>query len=182
MPRSTTDRSLVPAVHVPRLRWVAVACCAALALGAYGLGNTAAFAKQSKVTVAAARVSGVGSVLVDAKGKTLYTLTNAGQAVPCTGQCATFWPPLLVKTGSTPKGGRGVTGLGTVPGGQQVTEKALPLYRFAGDAKAGQASGEGVSSFGGIWHVVKAAGTGSSTSPTPTTTAKSSSSKSGSGY
>ncbi len=182
MPRWTTRRSELRAAQTARLRWVAVICCGALALSAYGLGSTAAFAKQSKATVAAAKVTGVGTILVDAKGRTLYTLTNAGQAVPCTGQCLVAWPPLLVTAGSKPKGGQGVTGLGTVPGGPQVTAHALPLHRFAGDAKAGQASGEGISSFGGVWHVVKIAATGSSTSPTPTTTAKSSSSKSGSGY
>jgi predicted lipoprotein with Yx(FWY)xxD motif len=182
MPRWITRRSRVRAAHVARPRWVAAVCCGALALSAYGLGDTAAFAKQSKATVAAAKVTGVGTVLVDAKGRTLYTLTNAGQAVPCTGQCAVAWPPLLVKAASAPKGGRGVTGLGTVLGGQQVTVNALPLHRFAGDTKAGQASGEGISSFGGVWHVVKGAGSGTSTSPTPTTTGKSSSSKSSNGY
>ncbi len=175
MPRSTIRRSEVRAA---RLRWVVVVCCGALALSAYGLGSTDAFAKSSKPTVAVAKVAGVGTILVDAKGKTLYTLTNAGQAVPCTGQCAAAWPPLLVKAGSTPKGAKGVTGLGTVSGGQQVTVKAVPVYRFVGDTKAGQASGEGISSFGGVWHVVKVAGTGSS-SKSPT---KSSSSTSGYGY
>jgi predicted lipoprotein with Yx(FWY)xxD motif len=181
MPRSITRRSQVQAAYVPRLRWVAVACCAALALGAYGLGSTPAFAGQSKATVAAAKVGGVGTVLVNAKGRTLYTLTSAGQAVPCTGQCATAWPPLLVKAGATPKAGKGVKGLGTTSGGQ-VTKNALPLHTFVGDTKAGQASGEGISSFGGVWHVVTVAGTGSSTSPTPTTTAKSSSSTGGTGF
>ena len=97
------------------------------------------------------------------KGKTLYTLTNAGQAVVCTGSCVAIWPPLLVTAKSRPKGAKGVTGLGLVPGGQQVTAAGLPLYRFSGDSKAGQANGEGISSFGGVWHVVKVAGTGSST-------------------
>jgi predicted lipoprotein with Yx(FWY)xxD motif len=159
-------------------RTAVVLCAGALVLSAYGLGSTPAFAK-SKPTVSATKVTGVGTVLVDSKGKTLYTLTNAGQAVDCTGQCPTFWPPYLVKTGSKPKGGKGVTGLGTTATGQ-VTQKGVPLYRYSGDSKAGQANGEGISSFGGIWHVVKTASGGSS-SPTPTTAKKSSSSGS-SGY
>ena len=107
----------------------------------------------------------LGSLLVDADGKTLYTLTNAGQAVACPVACAKFWPPLLLAAGTTSAvGGAGVTGLGTVSasGGTQVTAGGLPLYRFAADSAAGDANGEGVSSFGGIWHVVKASGTGGS--------------------
>ena len=121
-----------------------------------------------------------GTLLVDADGKTLYTLTAAsGDAVACTGQCATFWPPLLLPAGTTVATGvSGVTGLGTTEGagGTQVTKDGLPLYRFAADAAAGDANGEGVSSFGGTWHVVKTAAVSSSGStqttaaPAPTAT------------
>lgn len=85
-----------------------------------------------------------GTILVDKSGKTLYTLTNGGQAVSCTGTCASVWPPLLL------------------PSGQPATHNGLALYTFAGDQSAGQAKGEGISSFGGVWHVVKVSGTGSS--------------------
>src|SRR5258705_8648711 len=121
-------------------RTAVVVCAGALALGAFGLGSTPAFAKSSKPTVSAAKVAAVGTVLVDSKNKTLYTLTNNGQAVDCTGQCPTFWPPLTVKAGSKPKAGKGVSGLGATSTGQ-VTQGGLPLYRFSGDTKAGQANG-----------------------------------------
>ncbi len=171
MPRWTTRQSLAAVAVV----------CAALALSASGLGATAAFARSSKPTVKVATVSSVGTVLVDAKAKTLYTLTNNGKAVPCTGQCAALWPPLLAKAGSKPKGGPGVTGLGTVNGGQ-VTHTGIPLYRYSGDTRAGQANGEGLSDFGGVWHVVKVAEARSGTSPTPKTGATSSSSTNSYGY
>jgi predicted lipoprotein with Yx(FWY)xxD motif len=29
-----------------------------------------------------------------------------------------------------------------------------PLYRFGGDRSKGQANGEGIKSYGGVWHVV----------------------------
>ena len=159
MPRSIARRSQVRAAHVPRLRWVAVACCAALALGAYGLGSTPAFAKQSKVTVAAAKVAGVGTVLVNAKGRTLYTLTNAGQAVPCTGQCATAWPP-AVSDSATPSLGAGldaedVTVITRDDGTKQLAFYGHPLYYFKGDTAAGQTNGQG---FGGIWFLVDTEG------------------------
>jgi predicted lipoprotein with Yx(FWY)xxD motif len=156
-----------------RLRCVAVTCGVALVLGAYSLDGAAAVAKSkssSKVTVATAKVSGVGTVLVDSKGKTLYTLTNGGQAVPCTGACAAVWIPLLLAAGSHLKDANGVKGLGTMAGGQQVTAGGLPLYRFTGDAKKQQAHGEGINSFGGVWHVVKVAG--ATGTKTPSSTAK----------
>ena len=132
-----------------------------------------------------ATISKFGSVLVDGKGMTLYTLTNGGKQVPCTGQCATFWPPLLLPADTmTAMGASGVTGLGTATaaGGLQVTENGAPLYRFSIDKVPGDAKGEGISSFGGVWHVVgagKAATTAPGTMPpvitSPPTTA-------GSGY
>jgi predicted lipoprotein with Yx(FWY)xxD motif len=162
-------------------RWAAIACAGVVAFGAYGLVSTPAFASSktssAKVTVKTKNIKGIGTVLVDAKGRTLYTLTNAGQTVACTGGCTSIWPPLLVPAGSTPKGAKGVTGLSLVPGGQQVAAGGMPLYRFSGDTKAGQANGEGISSFGGVWHVVKVAGSASSTG-----SSKPSSGGSGYGY
>jgi predicted lipoprotein with Yx(FWY)xxD motif len=154
--------------------WLATVCGFALVLSAYGLGSTAASAKakSTPATVKTAKVAGVGTVLVDAQGKTLYTLTNAGQAVACTGVCLTAWPPLVVKAGTKAKGAKGVSGLGVAADGVQVTVKGLPVYRFAGDTGPGMAKGEGLSSFGGVWHVVKTSGKA----------AKTSSTSSGSGY
>jgi predicted lipoprotein with Yx(FWY)xxD motif len=90
---------------------------------------------------------------------TLYTLTNNGNAVACTGPCATIWPPLTAAPGTTPVA-PGVTSIGTSAsptGSQLVTHKGLPLYRFSGDTTPGTTNGEGVDTFGGEWHVVKVA-------------------------
>jgi predicted lipoprotein with Yx(FWY)xxD motif len=164
MQRSFTRRSQFSKGRTARPRWVAILCGGVVAVSAYGLFGVPASASTSsrsapKVTVGTKKVSGVGTVLVDAKGRTLYTLTNSGQTVLCSGTCTTIWPPLTVPAGSTPKGAKGVRGLGRVAGGQQVTASGMPLYRFSGDSKAGQANGEGINSFGGIWHVVKVGGT-----------------------
>ena len=119
----------------------------------------------------------LGAILVDASGMTLYTLTNAGAPVACTGQCATFWPPLLLASGATTAvGASGVTGLGTAmgTGGTQVTDNGAPLYRFSMDKAPGDTNGEGISSFGGVWHVVattqKASGTPTTPAPAAATT------------
>jgi predicted lipoprotein with Yx(FWY)xxD motif len=120
-----------------------------------------------------------GTIVVDTTGATLYTLTSGGAAVPCTSSaCVAVWPPLLLPSGVTSAVGSGVSGVATVSvaGGTQVTQGGLPLYRFAGDGAAGDAKGDGISSFGGTWHVVKvgAAAGGATTS--------SSTGGSGSGY
>jgi len=151
-------------------RSVAVVCSIALALGAYGLGTTAAGAAskaKAKFTVATATVPGVGTILVDRQGHALYTLTDAnGAAVACTGGCLSVWPPLTV-TGKV-KAAKGVKSVSKTAN-NQVTSAGLPLYLFSGDTAAKQANGEGISSFGGTWHVVKAKAT-KSAKTTPTTT------------
>jgi len=57
----------------------------------------------------------LGKILVDANGKTVYTLTNGGAAVACTGGCLSVWPPVMLPSGSsTATGGAGVSGLTVV--------------------------------------------------------------------
>src|SRR5262245_32565430 len=97
--------------HFGRTRYVAAVCGAALVLTAYGVGSTAAVAKTTKATVAVAKVAPLGAVLVDSTGRTLYTLTDNGQAVACSGECAAIWPPLVVKSGAKVKHAHGVTGI-----------------------------------------------------------------------
>jgi predicted lipoprotein with Yx(FWY)xxD motif len=98
-------------------------------------------------------------VLVDgSSGRTLYTLTDAtGAAVPCTGACLSAWPALSVGAGAQATAPQGVKNLGaTADGG--VTYRARPLYLFSGDPAAGNANGNGVTSFGGTWRVVRVTG------------------------
>ena len=155
---------------------MALAACgssskATVSPGAQPSGSTAAKAASATPVVSATTTTKLGVVLVDAKGMTLYTLTNNGAPVACTGQCAMAWPPLLVPSGTTTvAAATGVTGLGTAPGegGTQVTSGKLPLYRFSGDTAAGDTNGDGISNFGGVWHVVKAPAT-AAVAPAPTT-------------
>jgi predicted lipoprotein with Yx(FWY)xxD motif len=151
--------------------------------------DSTSVAANAAPVVKAATVGNVGSVLVDTQqGLTLYTLTSAGKPVPCTGQCATFWPPLMLPAGTTSAvGAAGVSGLGTVSasGGMQVTANGDPLYHFSKDTGPGVAMGDGISSFGGTWHVVSApaAGTSATTvAPAPVTTPPTTTSSYGGGY
>jgi predicted lipoprotein with Yx(FWY)xxD motif len=128
------------------------------------------------------------TILVDAKGRTLYALSGeTTRHLECTSaQCLKFWPMLTVASSRTKlKAGAGVKGkLGLLkrPGGIfQVTLRGLPLYRFLGDTSAGTANGQLIASFGGVWHVVGAASGVVTTAPMTQTTTSSSSSSSAPG-
>jgi len=62
-----------------------------------------------------------------------------------------IWPPLTT-TAATVVVGKGLTAsLFKMVGSAKIVAIAgHPLYRFSGDAKAGDTKGEG---FGGVWHV-----------------------------
>jgi predicted lipoprotein with Yx(FWY)xxD motif len=116
------------------------------------------------LTVNTGNAPGIGIVLVDGRGRTLYHLKpETGDTIQCTGSCTSTWPPLLLSGGATPTGGMHVTGtLATVArpdGGTQVTYEGLTLYTYAGDSKPGQATGQGV---GGVWFAVTPTGLSSS--------------------
>ena len=116
----------------------------------------AASANSGKATVSLAAVNNEKAkgkdVLVDSNGMTLYVWDNdktAGKA-DCTGACAQAWPPLYV-TG-TPTYGKGLNAamFSTVtgPNGQkQLAVNGKPLYLWAADKSAGQATGDGVNGF-----------------------------------
>ena len=99
----------------------------------------------------------VETALTNAAGKTLYYLTaDTPTSTACTGQCTTFWFPLLATgtpTSATPLPHQ--LSVLTDPNGQQVEYDGHLLYSFSGDTAAGQAQGEGIQSFGGTLHVVK---------------------------
>jgi predicted lipoprotein with Yx(FWY)xxD motif len=115
-------------------------------------GSGSSNGRESAV-VASARKARVGSVLVDAQGRTLYRFTAEAQGLPvCTGACVGTWSPALTSTASgLPKH---VATVKRPDGGKlQLTYDGHPLYRYAGDQSKADAKGEGV---GGQWYVVKA--------------------------
>ena len=113
----------------------------------------------AKPTVATAS-SSLGTIFVDAAGKTLYTWDrDSGPTSTCTGNCAATWPPLVLPAGTTaPVAGTGVSQLTATarpddPSKLQVVWNGKPLYYYAGDTAPGDVKGDGV---GGTWHVAKA--------------------------
>jgi predicted lipoprotein with Yx(FWY)xxD motif len=132
----------------------------ALAPAAWAGGHRALVVKK------ASRGS-LGTILVTSRGAALYRFSSDKPNKPtCTGSCAVAWPPLLVPAGATsPVGGPGISGLGTVklPNGKlQVTYHKMPLYTFATDSGT-SVLGQGVSGFF-VVHPTKAASTTSTTS------------------
>jgi predicted lipoprotein with Yx(FWY)xxD motif len=121
----------------------------------------------ASVTISAKSVPGVGTVLVNGQGQTLYMLTSEkGGKITCTqaNGCTQAWPETLLTSGATAAtAGSGVQSslLGTVKdasGNLEVTYNHWPLYTFSGDSGPGVAKGQALTSFGGTWYVLNGSG------------------------
>jgi predicted lipoprotein with Yx(FWY)xxD motif len=110
-------------------------------------------------TVSGAEVSGLGTVLVDSEGMTVYEFTeDEGMTSACYGECETAWPPVVASGKPTAGEGAMSSDLGTTKrkdGTEQVTYKGHPLYTFAGDKGPGEANGNEVE---GTWFALDEAG------------------------
>jgi predicted lipoprotein with Yx(FWY)xxD motif len=137
----------------------AIAGTAVLIAAAHG-GSAATLAPKGALV--ALRKTTLGSVLVDARGRTLYIFEKDRKGVSaCKTACAKFWPPLVSR--ATPRAGKGVheSMLGVTKrqdGRRQVTYAGHPLYAFVGDKTPGQTSGEGLTNFGAEWYALAASG------------------------
>lgn len=158
-----------------RFRPLILLTMAAAALTGALVGVSAAKTHHRAVVVRTAHDAKLGkTIVVDSRGRTLYALSSeSSKRLLCTPKvCASNWPPLTVRSRSALRAGPGVHGrLATVrrPDGRlQVTLRGMPLYRFAGDSRKGQANGEGLQAFGGTWHAV-VAGASNATPPSPGT-------------
>ena len=128
-------------------------------------GTTGGSSSSSSVSLSTASVSGVGTVLVNSQGKTLYTFApDKAKKVTCTGSCAAVWPPLKVPAGQKAAASAGAKEslVGSAPnpsGGDVVTYKGWPLYTYAADSAAGTAMGQALNLNGGFWYAISPSGT-----------------------
>jgi len=112
--------------------------------------------------IAVATNAKLGQLLVDDKGMTVYLfVADTGTASTCYTSCASIWPPVL--TNGAPQAGTGADAslLGTTTrtdGKIEVTYAGHPLYYFVQDKAAGDATGQGVNGFGGLWWVLTPSG------------------------
>jgi predicted lipoprotein with Yx(FWY)xxD motif len=104
----------------------------------------------------------IGPYVSDSSGMTLYRFdkdTAKPSKSNCTGDCATTWPPLLVKSpGDIYTVGLDAKTVGYVerPDGTcQVTIAGWPIYYFSKDQQPGDIKGQGV---GGTWFAVNPKG------------------------
>ncbi|MFI9449568.1 hypothetical protein [Amycolatopsis sp. NPDC052450] len=133
----------------------AVAPAAAVA----GAGGNAPAAK-GETKVAVAEAGNLGQVLVDKDGFTLYRFDKDSAKPPkstCDGDCAKAWPPVLAEGEVQIEGvDQALVGeLTRADGRKQVTVGGWALYRYAKDAKAGEAKGQGV---GSTWYAANVKG------------------------
>ena len=136
-----------------------VAAPSAAASEAAPSAAASAAASASTGATIALKTTSLGTIIVDAQGRTLYKFDKdtAGTST-CYDQCAANWPA-LVATG-TPTAGTGLdasklTTVDRTDGTKQVKYGEFPLYYFAADKAAGDTNGQGK---GKIWWVVGADG------------------------
>jgi predicted lipoprotein with Yx(FWY)xxD motif len=158
----------VTGVGTPKAQvWIAVLAALgaviALAAGASGAKSAARHATRT-FTVKTARVKGLGTILVNNKGFTLYMFVPDHQKkVTCKGSCAVLWPPLKVKAGQKLTAGglarKRLLGTAKNPsGGLVATYNHWPLYTYITDRKPGQVTGQALNNSGGLWYVLSPRG------------------------
>jgi predicted lipoprotein with Yx(FWY)xxD motif len=150
-----------------RVRWrtvglaVAVAACIAV-VGCGGGSGGAGASGAPRYEVLARAIPGLGKVITDGQGFTLYMYVPDHRGVSrCAGVCARRWPPLVLPRGVTrPRAGPGVRAalLGTVRRGGELQEtyNGWPLYLWQGDTAPGQATGQAEDM--GLWYAMAVTG------------------------
>ena len=138
---------------------ILVATAAVAAAGSAGLAQAAVSSAKLQL-----RKTSVGTILVDARGFTLYVFTRDGRvknSCATVSGCRAIWP--FVTTGGKPVAGPGVKSslIGTITLNgrtRQVTYAGRPLYTYSGDSVPGEADYINATQFGGHWPALNAAG------------------------
>ncbi len=139
-------------------RWLS----AGLVVVALAVSATASATTQ--VGVSARAIPKLGTVLVNAKGLTLYMFVpDRRLRVTCVRTCAAVWPPLKLTAGAkaVARGKARASLLGSdknPAGGRVVTYHGWPLYVYIADTKPGQAKGQALDLNGGLWYVLSPSG------------------------
>jgi len=93
-PNHRTNELLAVVQH-PRMI-VAAAVFATLAAASFALHPPATHAAQTKGAVVSTAKTSLGRIIVKSNGRTLYLFgKDRNGKSACSGQCATFWPPLI---------------------------------------------------------------------------------------
>lgn len=139
--------------------------------GAYGGKGSAATSTETAsppetgsgaAILKVADATGVGPVLVDSRGFTVYDFhKDRGTESSCYGGCAGLWPPVLTEGDPRTGDGAAAAKLGKTKrkdGTVQVTYAGHPLYTYAADKKPGEANGQDIESYGAEWYALRGSG------------------------
>ncbi|WP_367128907.1 hypothetical protein [Saccharothrix sp. HUAS TT1] len=167
--RSRRSRQVLPLLPAAAALVLVSACGATGAGGAANQGGAVGagsgpttlqqqpeFGKEPHQMLSATESERVGWFVADAGGFALYRFDKDTAKPPksnCDAACLELWPPVLVSD-HTMTSGVDPTLVGSVAradGSKQVTLAGWPLYRYAGDKKAGDLAGQGK---GGTWFAV----------------------------
>jgi predicted lipoprotein with Yx(FWY)xxD motif len=118
-----------------------------------------ASAKGPKVKVIQ---SDYGRILSNGRGRALYLFTaDSGRKSECYGDCATAWPPYIVKSKPVAVQGAKPGLIGTTrrsDGRLQATYAGHPVYYYVGDTSPGEVLCQAVFEYGGYWYVLRSNG------------------------
>ncbi|GAA2491765.1 hypothetical protein [Streptomyces longisporus] len=123
-------------------------------------GSSASGDMATTTMLMAKAMKGMGSVVTDDKGMTLYR-SDMDKGTPsmsmCSGDCTKTWMPVMAQDSVQTMGvEKSLLGSVNRPDGmKQLTLGGWPLYRYMGDAKAGQMNGQGRDK---MWFAVTPAG------------------------
>jgi predicted lipoprotein with Yx(FWY)xxD motif len=149
---------------------LALAACGSSKSSSSSTSSTAAPASSTSaaapatVNISAKTIPGLGPVLVNPAGRTLYTFApDKAKKVTCVGGCAAVWPPVMLAAGAKAVGSGGVKAslLGSDPdpsGGKVVTYAGWPLYLYVADTTPGAHAGQALNLNGGLWYVISPSG------------------------
>jgi predicted lipoprotein with Yx(FWY)xxD motif len=127
--------------------------------GAAKEGSESSAEAGGSTMISTGEVGGLGTVLVDSEGMTVYLYTpDKGSTSTCYGGCEAEWPPVVAEGKPTAGSGAMSSALGTTKrkdGTMQVTYEGHPLYTFADDDSPGEANGQ---EDDGVWFVLSKTG------------------------
>jgi len=151
-------------LRIGRLIPALVLVLAAAAAAGTAAAGPARHSTEKKVVISTRKLPGLGTVLVNAHGLTLYMFVpDKRRRVTCVSTCAAVWPPVLLpkgaKTVATKGAKQSLLGSDRDPaGGRVVTYHGWPLYTYIADRKPGAAAGQATNLNGGLWYVVAPSG------------------------
>ena len=131
-------------------------------LAATTLGASTSAAPKQRGSKLKVIDSDYGRILADGRGRALYLFTSdRGRGSSCSGDCATAWPPYIVKSKPTAVAGAKPGLVGTTrrsDGKLQATYAGHPVYYYEGDRSPGEVNCQAAVEFGGYWYVLRSNG------------------------